>query len=495
MSRLHQDLWLLGVRELATMVRDREISPLEVMDAALERIGSRNHSINALVYLDLDGARADAEAATDAIQAGARPGPLFGVPTAIKDLFDFKPGWPSTFGGIPALRNFEVDGYCGFARRVEGAGAIIVGKGNAPVLGFRGTTDNDLFGPSRNPFDPGRNAGGSSGGCAAAVADGLLSFAEGTDGGGSIRIPAAWCGIVGLKPSYGRIPFHTRPNAFAAVTPFAFEGPLTRSVEDAAFVLSAVAGADPRDPLSIPGRTDFLAALERGVDGMRIAYTPDYDGFPIDHRIAAVVAQAVEDLEGAGAEIEELEFGFERDHRELADVWMRLTSVGMAETAAVLRSRGFDLLGEHSSGIPSRVLDLIEFGYARTTVGTAEDQVVRTQVLDRFEDALERFDAIVGPTVAAMPVENGDHGCTVGPAHVEGVEVDELIGWCPTFLVNFTGHPAASIPAGVVDGLPVGLQVIGRRWADRDVIAIGAELERVRPWADSYRIPQQRSLN
>src|SRR3954462_3955482 len=276
---LADELAYTTVVELAGRIRRRELSPVEVLEARIKRIEARNPSLNALVFLDFEGARAAAKAAEDALTSGAPLGLLHGVPAAIKDLFDFKPGWPATFGGIPALRDFKLDTYCAFAERAEQAGAVLVGKGNSPVMGFRGVCDNPLFGPSFNPFDTSRNTGGSSGGCAAAVADGLLTFAEGTDGGGSIRIPASWCGIYGYKQSFGRVPYISRPNAFGGTDPFLFEGPLTRTVGDAALVLSAIAGYDPRDPLSIEGPTDFTDAPNRSIEGMRISYTRDYDVF------------------------------------------------------------------------------------------------------------------------------------------------------------------------------------------------------------------------
>jgi amidase len=180
---------------------------------------------------------------------------LHGLPTAIKDLFDFTPGWPATFGGIRALKDFTLDISCAFAERIQRAGAIVLGKTNSPIMGFRGTCDNYLFGPSRNPFATAKITGGSSKGSAAAVADGLLPLAEGTDGGGSIRIPASWCGVYGYKASFGRIPYLNRPNAFAGVNPFLFEGPITRTVEDAALALDALAGHDSRDPFSLDAFT------------------------------------------------------------------------------------------------------------------------------------------------------------------------------------------------------------------------------------------------
>src|SRR5918999_5986322 len=279
--------------ELAGRIRRRELSPVEVMDAAIRRIESENERLNAFVHLDVEQARERARQAEDALGSGGEIGPLHGVPTAMKDLFDFKPGWPTTFGGVRALKDFVPDFYCAWAERMERAGAIIVGKTNSPVMGFRGTCDNPLFGPSRNPFDTSRNTGGSSGGSAAAVAAGMLPVAEGTDGGGSIRIPASWCGVYGYKQSFGRVPYVSRPNAFGGTDPFLFEGPLTRTVEDAALVLTAIAGYDQRDPLAIEDHADFTDAVRRSIEGMRIAYTPDYDVFPIDRRVAGVVADAV----------------------------------------------------------------------------------------------------------------------------------------------------------------------------------------------------------
>ena len=491
---LAEELAFTTVVELAGRIRRRELSPVEVLDATIERIETRNPSLNALVYLGFDDARAAAREAEQALTTGAAVGLLHGVPAAIKDLFDFKPGWPATFGGIPALRDFKLDTYCAFAERAEQAGAVLVGKGNSPVMGFRGVCDNPLFGPSCNPFDTSRNTGGSSGGCAAAVADGLLTFAEGTDGGGSIRIPASWCGVYGYKQSFGRVPYISRPNAFGGTDPFLFEGPLTRTVEDAALVLTAIAGYDPRDPLAIDDHADFTQAIRRSIKDMRIAYTPDYDVFPVDRRVAEVVADAVRVFEDAGAHVEEVELGIRRDQRELSDLWCRLIMPINVAGIEGLKAAGIDLLRDHPDDLPPQYREWLERGYALTALDIANDQAMRTEVFDAFQDVLGRYDLIVGPTLSALPVENGDDGNTVGPSEVEGVAVDPLIGWCPTYLVNYTGHPAASIPAGMTEGLPVGMQIIGRRYADADVFAASAAFERLRPWRESYHIPAGRPL-
>jgi len=481
--------------ELARAIRCREASPVEVLDAFAARIEQRNVSLNALVFLDLDQARARARAAERAVCAGAELGPLHGVPTAMKDLFDFKPGWPATFGGIPALKDFVLDAYCGWAERMEAAGAIIVGKTNSPVMGFRGTCDNPLFGPSRNPFDTTRNTGGSSGGSAAAVADGLLPFAEGTDGGGSVRIPASWCGVYGFMQSFGRAPLLPRPNAFGGINPFIFEGVLARTVEDAALALGALTGPHARDPLSFPfPAEDLLASVRGSVRDWRIAYSPDFGGFPVEPAVLEVVAQAASALEEAGARVDEVPFRLPRDQRELSDLWCRLIMPINLEAIETLKAMGVDLLGEHRDQLPPQYLRWLEQGYRLTALDISRDQQLRTEVFEAVQDVFEDHDLLITPTLSCLAVENADDGNTVGPSTVNGVAVDELIGWCLTYPVNFTGHPAASVPVGLVGNLPVGLQIIGRRHADRSVLSASAVLERVRPWRNSYQRLTERPL-
>jgi amidase len=264
---LSDELAYLDLEEIVFRIRRRELSPVDVVDAFISRIEARNPSLNAFVYRGFDEARAKARDAESALMDGQPLKPLHGVPVAMKDLFDFKPGWISTFGGIRAMRNNTVNFYCAFAERIEQAGAIILGKTNSPIMGFRGTCDNYLFGPTRNPFNMKKNTGGSSGGSAAAVADGLLPLAEGTDGGGSIRIPASWCNVYGYKASFGRVPCLIRPNAFGADTPFIFEGPITRTVQDAAIALDALSGYHSGDPYSLDEATNFSAATRRRCPG------------------------------------------------------------------------------------------------------------------------------------------------------------------------------------------------------------------------------------
>ena len=480
--------------DLARRIRARELSPVEVVDAAIARIEERNPSITAFVFEGFDDARAAASVAEAAVMAGDDLGPLHGVPVAIKDLFDFKPGWKSTFGGIPALRDLVIDTHCLFAERIEAAGAVIVGKTNSPVMGFRGTCDNPLFGPSRNPFDTTRNTGGSSGGSAGAVADGLVSIAEGTDGGGSIRIPAAWCGVYGYKPSFGRVPFVLRPNGFGSTSPFLFEGPITRTVDDAALALTALNGYDSRDAFALAGKVDYRDAPNGSIAGLRIAYSPELGVYPVDPAVAEAVRRAANAFTEAGATVEEVAMTLPYDHLELADLWCRMIIPINCAGLQAFTDGGIDLLGEHRNQLPPEYLRFVDQGFKMSVVDVLRDQEMRTTVHDAVRAVLDRYDLLLSPTLSCLPVKNADDRNTVGPSHVNGVEVQRLIGWCMTYFFNYTGHPAATVPAGLIDGLPIGLQIVGQRYADDVVLAASGAFERLRPWHHTYAIPRTRSL-
>ena len=494
MSGIAEELAYVTASDMAARIRRRELSPVEVVDACIARIEERNPSINALVYFGFDDARATARAAERAVLSEGAIGPMHGVPTLLKDLFDFKPGWITTFGGIRALKDFVAHSYCGYAERMEQAGAILIGKTNSSVMGFRGICDNPLFGPSRNPFDVSKNTGGSSGGSAGAVADGLVAVAEGSDGGGSIRIPASWCGVYGYQPSFGRVPRVARPNGFGAVNPFLYEGPITRTVKDAALAMSALGGYHPRDPFSLREEVDYLGAVGRGVAGLRIGYSPNLDVYPVDRRVARVVGLAVRAFEEAGAHVEEVSLGLQRDQRELSDLWCRLMMPVNHAGLDALKRGGVDVLGDHRDDLPPELLRWIDGTAAMTAADVMRDQQMRTEVFDAIQAVFGTHDLLVSPTLAALAVDNANDGNTLGPTAVEGVAVDPLIGWCMTYMTNFTGHPAASLPAGFADGLPVGMQIIGPRYGDVDVLAASAAFEQLRPWHDSYARCRQRPL-
>jgi amidase/aspartyl-tRNA(Asn)/glutamyl-tRNA(Gln) amidotransferase subunit A len=474
--------------ELAARVRRRDLSPVEVVEAFLERIAARNATINAYVTVIGEQARTAARAAERAVMSGAPIGPLHGVPVAIKDLFDYKAGVRNTFGSRP-LADYVPREDTTYVARLEQAGAIVLGKTNTPEFGHKGITDNLLVGPTSTPFAPGKNAGGSSGGSAAAVADGMAALAQGTDGGGSVRIPASWCGVYGLKASFGRVAAVSRPNAFIGHTPFIHSGPLTRTVEDAALMLSVMAGPHPRDPFSLPDDgMDYLAATRRGITGLRVAYSADLDVFPVDERVAAIVRDAAGAFESAGARVEEVRLGLQQPQHELSSLWLRQIGVLYADAMAAFKAEGIDLLGTHRAELTPQFVEMVDAVAGLSAVQYKLDDVLRTAVFDVVEDVFERYDLLVSPTLAVPPVVNAADGNTLGPSAINGVAVDPLIGWCLTYPINFTGHPAASIPAGFTDdGLPIGLQIVGRRFADDAVLAASVAFERVRPWHDAYK--------
>ncbi|MEE4598357.1 amidase [Streptomyces sp. DSM 41524] len=472
----------LSAAQLARRISERELSPIEVVDACIDQIERRDPHLNAFVFTDFEHARTTARAAEQAVVSGEQLGPLHGVPTAIKDLYDSRPGWPSTLGGMPSLQNFRASDHCLWAERMERAGAILLGKTNSPVLGFRGVTDNQLFGPTRNPFDVTRNSGGSSGGAAAAVADGMVPFAEGTDGGGSVRIPAAWCNLYGFKPSAGRVPVVMRPNAFGATQPFVHEGLITRTVEDAVLGLHVLAGYDARDPFSLDERPDYRGTFPDSLNGYRIAYSADFDIFPVDGKVATAVEKAVQILADAGASVEPVRLGLTYDQHQLSDLWCRMMARMIRDAVVGFRQAGIDLIQD----LPPALRKWVDASFTESPLQASEDASMRTHVFDAIQHVFDKYDLLITPTVATPPVPNGPRGETVGPTQVAGVNVDPLIGWALTYPVNFTGHPAASLPAGFVNGLPVGMQVIGRRRADWDVLAASVVFEQRAPWREHY---------
>lgn len=480
------ELCFLPVAELAARVRRRDVSPVEVVEAYLDRIERRNPVINAYTLVLADDARKAARAAEALVMAGGPLGPLHGIPVGIKDLDDVA-GVPTSMGSL-AVRDRVPKSSSIMVERWLAAGAIVLGKTNTPEFGHKGITDNPRFGPTSTPFAIGRNAGGSSGGSAAAVADGLAALAQGTDGGGSIRIPASFSGCVGFKASFGRIPTVTRPDGFLWGHPLVHIGPLARTVADAALATQAVAGPHCRDPFSLPDQgLDFIRAAAAATQGLRVAFSPRLGSFPVHPDVAVVVREAVGVMASNGFEIEERELAIGPHHSELAALWVRTIGVHYGAIADYLKTEGLDLVGDHRHELSPDFLTMIEASRTVGAVDHARDDVLRTQVFDALEDTFEAFDVIVSPTMAVPPVLNAADGQTRGPTSINGEPVDPLIGFCMTYPINFTGHPAISVPAGLTaDGLPIGLQIIGRRHDDETVLSVAAAVEQIRPWFGAY---------
>ena len=482
---MSSDIAFRSAVDLAGDVRRGERSPAEVVGTFLDRIEERDGDLNAFVHVMDEEARAAAQEAERAVERGDDLGPLHGVPVAVKDLEDVA-GVPTTNGSKPLADNVPAeDGLV--VRRLRDAGAILVGKTNTPEFGHKGVTDNPLFGPTSTPFDPSRNAGGSSGGSAAAVADGLVPLAQGSDGGGSVRIPSAWCGVFGFKGTFRRAAYPGDPDGFTH-SPYLHLGPHARSVEDAAVLFDVLRGPHPDDPLCLPDDTDYRAATERSVEGLSVAYSPDLGVFPVDERVREVVEDALDAFVDAGMDVSRVDVDFGRSREEICGWWLRAVEVKYAAMADVLAAeRGVDYTGADRGDVTPEFAAAIERGRRYGAKEYVASNRVRTDVFRGFQRVFEDHDLLVAPTVAVPPVENAEDGNTLGPGEVDGEAVNPLIGWCLTYPFNMSGHPVASVPAGLDDGgLPVGMQVAGRRFDDEAVIAASAAVERARPWDGFY---------
>lgn len=469
----------LSAAGLARRINDGELSPMDVTEAHLERIRERNDRTNAFITVCEDVARGMADSAQAAIDNGDILGPLHGVPIAIKDLYDVKNVRTTSGSLLFEERVAEAD--APMVERLKAAGAVIVGKTNTPEFGWGTTTDNRLVGPTSTPFDTDRTSGGSSGGAGAALADGLVPLAQGSDGGGSIRTPASFCGVYGLKPTYGIVPNTGRPNAFTTHAPFINQGPMARRVEDAALMMDVMAGADPRDPFSVPTSTDFRSATDSPIDDLTIAYSSGFGAYRISQAVRETLDAGVTAFDEAGASVEPVELNPGHTPGDIRDTYYTLMRVLYHSLFDNLEAEGFDPRGDDAHRLSSELVEFLGAAPRPTTRECKLADRARTQLFDHIQELFREYDLLVTATlgVAAFP-----HGRV--PTQIDGTDIDPRREWLLTQMYNLTGHPAASIPAGFVDGLPVGMQIVGRRYADADVLATSAAFERIRPWQARY---------
>nr|WP_256397519.1 amidase [Halohasta litorea] len=465
MDEQEPQIWELSATQLASEIRTGALSPTDIVDAYFNRIEAENDSLNAYITVTEDSAREAAREAEAALDADEEIGPLHGVPIALKDLQAMKKGVRHTFGSR-LFAEFEAPRTSVMVDRLEAAGAIVLGKTNTPELGHKGLTRNELVGATASPVDRSCNAGGSSGGSAAAVGGRLAALATGSDAGGSIRIPAACCGIFGMKPSFGLVPIDSRPNAFSTKRHHTALGPLTRTVEDAALMLDVVAGPHPADPGCVPVAIDFRGAVDRPIDDVSIAYSPELDVFEVDSAVLAVVEDALPNFEAVGATVEEVTIDHGCSLAELTEAVGATFNTAMLGAAEVMReSTGVDLTA-HPEEVSESLLKMIEAGREYETRDVELSGIVRTQLFDAVQSVLSSHEILVTPTIARSGF--GLHE-DLGP-----MEWDAVLTWP----FNVTGHPAASVPVGQTDeGRPVGLQVVGRRYADDTVLAASAAIE------------------
>ena len=459
---MSDEIAFASITELAPRLASREISPVEVTDAILARIERHDPALNAFITVTADEARHAARAAEAAIMAGDGVGPLHGIPVALKDLYATR-GTATTFGS-PLFADWVPDFDAAAVERLKGAGAVLIGKTNLHELAFGTTSANAHYGPVHNPWRLDHHPGGSSGGSAAAVAAGLAYAATGSDTGASIRQPAACCGIVGIKPTFGRV---SKYGALPLSWSQDHAGPLTRTVADAAVLLQVLAGYDPRDPTTVNRPVpDFGAGLHQGVKGLRIGVARGFFFDDCDPEVVAAVDAAIRVLEDQGAQVEEIELA-DMDAAYAAGV-ITIGAEGAAYHAADLRDRPELFSAELRAGF--------ELGGFYKAADYVQAQRLRSHLIGQVARDMADLDAVVMPTapVVATPIEGNP------PEHA-------MLRPRNTMPFNALGLPAISVPCGfTAAGLPIGLQIAGHAFDEATVLRVAAAYEAATDWR---RIP------
>ncbi|MFD2617541.1 amidase [Terrilactibacillus laevilacticus] len=474
---LGDDLCLLSGTEQCRVIQEKKISSRELVQAVLNRITELNPILNAYCEVSKTALN-EADAADKAIFHGKAVGPLHGVPVMIKDLILTK-DLRTTFGSS-LFSDYIPDEDDVVVERLRHAGAIIIGKTNASEFGYSGVTDNHLFGQTSNPWNINRTAGGSSGGSGAAIAAGMGSFALGSDGGGSVRQPASFNGVYGIKPTFGLVPVYPScrdPRIPGGSSWESLEciGPMTRTVEDSALLLSVIAGEDLRDRHSLPGKNyDFNQNLQVGIYGLKIAWSPNWGYASVDPEVRQILEKAVRVFSTElGCHVEEANPGFNNPATAFSSI------IANESDLSTLRK-----LNKEQPGLFSQALvSILE------TEWTAEDFsnsiMERQTVYNKMRIFMDNYDLIITPTMPCTAFELGQHTPSdiAGKTNLE--ELNDVLAF--TFPINMTGQPAASIPVGFTkEGLPVGLQIIGRRFDDATVLQASAAFEKVRPWKNKW---------
>jgi amidase len=464
-----EEICFAQASELVSLIRRRKVSPLEVVRAVLARIEKVNPVLNAYCTVAAEQALAAARRATAAVgRKGAKLGPLHGVPVSIKDLTATK-GIRTTWGS-KIYEHHVPDADALVVERLKAAGAIVIGKTNTPEFGAGANTFNAVFGATRNPWNPTLTSGGSTGGGAVALATGMGPLAQGSDLGGSLRLPAAFCGVVGFRTSPGCVPVWPVATAWDTLS---VQGPMARTVTDVALMLSTIVGPDPRVPISYPvDARALLAAVRRpSVKGLRIAWGGDLGITPLDHEVRRVAEASLDVFRTLGARVEAA-------HPDFAEVG----EIVRTSRGASMAARHHDRLAQWKPVMQDNLVRNIEQGLALTPVEIGQGERLRTDLFHRVRVFMERHDLIVTPTAAVppFPVE-----MTSGPREINGVAMTHYIQWALlTYAFTVINAPAISVPCGFTrDGLPVGLQIAGR-WRDEPgVLRAAAAFERATPWS------------
>jgi amidase len=451
------ELCYTGARKLVRMIRARRVSVTEVMRAFIARIERVNPKVNAIVTFLPEQALKRAKALD---RKGAAAGPLAGLPIAHKDIVPTK-GVRTTFGS-PIYRDHVPTQDHVIVERMRAAGAILLGKTNTPEFAVGAQTFNPIFGATRNPYDLSKTCGGSSGGAAAAVASGMLPFADGSDLGSSLRNPGSFCNVAGFRPTPGRVPNWPFANAWDTLWSV---GPIARTVEDAALLLSAMAGPDPRVPTTHaePGNV-FARPLGRDFRKVRVAWSRDLGGIPVDARVTRALEPARAVLEALGCVVEDAE----PDLAEADEAFQVQRAVGFVEAYGELLKTKRELMKD-------TVVWNIEQGLALGAARIANANVLRSRVFHAMRGFLERYEFLLLPTVQVPPFPVDQPYVT----EIGGAKLGNYMEWMKScYLISATSHPAISVPAGFTDeGLPVGLQIVGRYRGDFGVLQLAHAFE------------------
>jgi aspartyl-tRNA(Asn)/glutamyl-tRNA(Gln) amidotransferase subunit A len=456
---------------LRRAIGTKKLSPVEVVDALLDRINTINPKINAYCTIAADNARKEAKKAEQSVMKGKPLGALHGVPVSVKDLI-FTSGIRTT-SGSRMHENFIPDRDAIVVERLKAAGAIIIGKTNTPEFGWAGITTNTLFGTTRNPWNLNYTSGGSSGGAAAAVAACLGPIAIGGDAGGSIRIPSSMCGVFGLKPSFGRVPYGPAfPGLWEGLL---VTGPITRTVADAALVMEVISGYDERCCYSIPQKVPhYRNGLKGNIKELKIAWSPDFGTAEVDTSVLSLTESAVKVFVSLGCRVD-------MAHPDTSGTMEAFST----QTGAAIVAQLYDKLGEWGKYFDPGLISRIEQNANLLASDYVKARMKHLEFWEKMRVFFEKYDLLITPTLAVPPFKVGIYR----PEEINGKKI-ESYSWVPfTFPFNITGQPAASVPCGFTDaGLPVGLQIVGKRYDEATVLKAAAAFEKVRSW--SNRIPQ-----
>jgi amidase len=454
------DICFLSAGEIVALIRRKKLSAREVLTAHLKQIERVNPRVNAIVTLTADQAIENARKADEAQARGVSLGPLHGLPVVHKDLFDTA-GVRTTYGSRILKDNIPKQDAI-IVERIAKAGAISVGKSNTPEFGAGSQTFNEVFGATKNPYDLTKTCGGSSGGAAVSVACGMVPIADGSDSGGSLRNPPAFCNVVGLRTAPGRVATGAQGNAWSTIS---VSGPVARSVSDAALLLSAIAGPDARCPISInePG-SRFSANLERSFKGVRVAWFKDMGGIPFDSRILEVVNGQRKIFENLGCIVEQAEPDWEGAH----DGYDILRAWGYATTQA-------ENVRLHRDLVKDTIQWEVERGSKLSGADIYRALALRSRAWDRMRVFQEKYEYFVTPTTQVLPFDINQPY----PTEIAGVKMATYIEWQKScILISALENPAISVPCGfTADGLPVGLQIVGKHRDEWSVLQLAHAFE------------------